>query len=128
MLRYFHAKRSEMAQFVTSLQYYIVFEVLEPAWASFMKQLGQAQDLDAVIALHDGTLEAITKVGPRVGWMCGYDGWSGRLSCLTSSHCGRPCALFWNSATILVAWQPPWTGWMCLYVVQMAPLLVSWTI
>lgn len=62
VLRLFHAKRSEMAQFVTSLQYYIVFEVLEPAWARFMKQLADAKDLDAVIARHDGTLEAIMKV------------------------------------------------------------------
>lgn len=63
VLRYFHAKRSEMAQFVTSLQYYIVFEVLEPAWARFMQQLPSARDLDAVISLHDGMLETITKVG-----------------------------------------------------------------
>ncbi len=62
VLRSFHAKRSEMAQFVTSLQYYIVFEVLEPAWARFMQQLRQPKDLDEVIALHDATLEAITKV------------------------------------------------------------------
>ncbi|GAB4814758.1 hypothetical protein N2152v2_001804 [Parachlorella kessleri] len=61
VLRSFHAKRSEMAQFVTSLQYYIVFEVLEPAWARFMQQLRQPKDLDEVIALHDATLEAITK-------------------------------------------------------------------
>lgn len=46
-------------------------QVLEPAWARFMGALGQAADLDAVIALHDDTLEAITKVGRMSGWcMC----------------------------------------------------------
>ena len=45
--------------------------MLEPAWARFMGALGQAADLDAVIALHDDTLEAITKVGRMSGWcMC----------------------------------------------------------
>lgn len=34
VLRAFHAHRAEMASFVTSLQYYIVFEVPHPAHAS----------------------------------------------------------------------------------------------
>lgn len=38
-------------------------QVLEPAWARFMKKLSGAKDLDAVIALHDGMLETIMKVG-----------------------------------------------------------------
>jgi len=57
VLRAFHARRAEMASFVTSLQYYIVFEVLEPSWAKLSAALPQASDLDAVIALHEGVLQ-----------------------------------------------------------------------
>lgn len=57
MLRAFHAYRAEMASFVTSLQYYIVFEVLEPNWAKLMTALPKAADLDAVISLHENTLQ-----------------------------------------------------------------------
>lgn len=39
------------------LQYYIVFEVLEPNWAKLMGALPQCADLDAVIQLHEGTLQ-----------------------------------------------------------------------
>ncbi|KAL4856634.1 Gamma-tubulin complex component 3 [Chlorella vulgaris] len=59
VLRAFHAYRAEMASFVTSLQYYIVFEVLEPNWTKLMSGITVAADLDAVIALHEGTLQAI---------------------------------------------------------------------
>jgi hypothetical protein len=57
VLRAFHAYRAEMASFVTSLQYYIVFEVLEPNWTKLMSGITVAADLDAVIALHEGTLQ-----------------------------------------------------------------------
>lgn len=57
LLRAFHAYRAEMASFVTSLQYYIVFEVLEPNWAKLMTALPKAADLDAVISLHENTLQ-----------------------------------------------------------------------
>ncbi len=60
MLRAFHARRAEMASFVTSLQYYIVFEVLEPNWAKLTAALPKVADLDAVIALHEGTLQVGT--------------------------------------------------------------------
>lgn len=59
VLRAFHARRAEMASFVTSLQYYIAFEVLEPNWAKLMAALPKTADLDAVIALHEGTLQAL---------------------------------------------------------------------
>ncbi|EFN52184.1 hypothetical protein CHLNCDRAFT_139395 [Chlorella variabilis] len=59
LLRAFHAYRAEMASFVTSLQYYIVFEVLEPNWAKLMTALPKAADLDAVISLHENTLQAV---------------------------------------------------------------------
>ncbi len=57
MLRTFHAYRAEMANFVTSLQNYMVFEVLEPYWAKLTTALPKAADLDGVIALHDNTLQ-----------------------------------------------------------------------
>ncbi|KAL4446262.1 hypothetical protein ABPG77_003069 [Micractinium sp. CCAP 211/92] len=59
VLRAFHARRAEMASFVTSLQYYIAFEVLEPNWAKLTAALPGAADLDAVITLHEGTLQAL---------------------------------------------------------------------
>lgn len=68
MLRAFHARRAEMASFVTSLQYYIVFEVLEPNWAKLTAALPRAADLDELIALHEGTLQV------RAGRACGYCG------------------------------------------------------
>lgn len=57
VLRAFHARRAEMASFVTSLQYYIAFEVLEPNWTKLTAALPRAADLDGVIALHEGTLQ-----------------------------------------------------------------------
>lgn len=57
VLRAFHARRAEMASFLTSLQYYIAFEVLEPNWGKLSAALPRAADLDAVIALHEGTLQ-----------------------------------------------------------------------
>lgn len=83
VLRYFHAKRSEMALFVTSLQYYIVFEVLEPAWARFMQQLEQAKDLDAIIALHDDMLETILKAR----WVSGGHCLAGSQGCMVWVAC-----------------------------------------
>lgn len=57
VLRAFHAYRAEMSSFVTSLQYYIVFEVLEPNWARLMQSLPKAVDLNDAISLHEGTLQ-----------------------------------------------------------------------
>ena len=65
VLRAFHARRAEMASFLTSLQYYIVFEVVEPNWAKLTEALPAAADLEEVIALHEGTLQ----VG--AGWVDG---------------------------------------------------------
>ena len=61
VLRAFHVYRAEMASFVTSLQYYIVFEVLEPNWAKLMAALPKAAGLEAVIGLHEGTLQACVR-------------------------------------------------------------------
>lgn len=38
-LRHCHVLRNEMAHFCTDLQTYIMFEVLETAWETFMTQL-----------------------------------------------------------------------------------------
>ena len=50
-----------MASFVTSLQYYVIFEVLEPNWVKLTAMLPKAADLDAVIGLHEGTLQVRTE-------------------------------------------------------------------
>lgn len=60
LLRYLHARRAEMAQFVTGLQHHVVFEVLEPAWARLLKELPKAKGLDDIIALHE---EALSEIG-----------------------------------------------------------------
>ena len=45
--------------FVTNLQYYIMFEVIEVGWAKLEKRLTQAADLDDLIAAHDANLDSI---------------------------------------------------------------------
>ena len=44
-LRRCHMLRAEMAHFVTNLQYYIMFEVLEHSWVLFNEEMAAAQDL-----------------------------------------------------------------------------------
>ncbi len=51
--------RAEMAHFVTNLQYYIMFEVLEHSWAQFTDDMAAAADLDGLIAAHERYLDAI---------------------------------------------------------------------
>lgn len=60
VLRFAHARRSEMAQIATNFENYAVFEVIEPAWARFQAGLPCAKDLDAVCTLHDEFLSSIT--------------------------------------------------------------------
>ena len=59
LLRYLHARRSDMAQFVASLQAKIVYEVIEPAWATLEAALLKTTDLDDVIKAHEECLHAI---------------------------------------------------------------------
>jgi len=40
-----------MAHLVTSLQAYIMFEVVEAAWTGFMEKLCTTQDLDGLIRI-----------------------------------------------------------------------------
>jgi gamma-tubulin complex component 3 len=58
-LRRCHMLRAEMAHFVTNLQYYIMFEVLEHSWVQFTEEMGAAQDLDGLISSHERYLDAI---------------------------------------------------------------------
>jgi gamma-tubulin complex component 3 len=59
LLRYLHARRAEMAQFVAKLQTHVEHAVLAPAWARLDAALAAAPDLDAAIAVHEGALTEI---------------------------------------------------------------------
>lgn len=56
LLRYLHAKRSSMAQFVSSLEGKLVFEVISPAFSRFQSLATAAKDLDALVSAHDELL------------------------------------------------------------------------
>ncbi|XP_031497208.1 gamma-tubulin complex component 3 isoform X2 [Nymphaea colorata] len=63
----------EMNNFVTNLQYYIMFEVLEESWSSFLKELDEARDLDALLAAHEKYLNSILEkslLGERTKDIC----------------------------------------------------------
>ncbi|KAF6730829.1 Gamma-tubulin complex component 3-like [Oryzias melastigma] len=49
-----HILASEMVHFIHQMQYYITFEVLECSWDELWNKVQQAQDLDHIIAAHDG--------------------------------------------------------------------------
>eukprot|EP00026_Physarum_polycephalum_P001520 Phypoly_transcript_01522.p1 GENE.Phypoly_transcript_01522~~Phypoly_transcript_01522.p1 ORF type:complete len:898 (+),score=123.02 Phypoly_transcript_01522:59-2752(+) len=51
--------RNEMLHFISNLQYYIMFEVLESSWSGFMQRVKTAQDLDELIAAHTTYLAQI---------------------------------------------------------------------
>jgi gamma-tubulin complex component 3 len=61
LLRYLHAQRADMAQFVASLQSKVLYEVIEPTWAKLEAALRTATTLDEVIASHEMALQAITQ-------------------------------------------------------------------
>ncbi|XP_010534364.1 PREDICTED: gamma-tubulin complex component 3-like [Tarenaya hassleriana] len=50
---------NEMNHFVTNLQYYIMFEVLEVSWSDFSKEMEAAKDLDDLLAAHEKYLNSI---------------------------------------------------------------------
>jgi len=58
-LRRCHTLRAEMAHFVTNLQYYIMFEVLEHSWQLFTADIAAASDLDGLCDAHERYLELI---------------------------------------------------------------------
>ncbi|XP_044483507.1 gamma-tubulin complex component 3-like [Mangifera indica] len=49
----------EMNHFVTNLQYYIMFEVLEVSWSNFSNEMEVAKDLDELLAAHEKYLYSI---------------------------------------------------------------------
>ncbi|KAL5545439.1 hypothetical protein UlMin_005126 [Ulmus minor] len=51
----------EMNHFVTNLQYYIMFEVLEVSWSNLSNELEVAKDLDDLLAAHDKYLNSIVE-------------------------------------------------------------------
>ncbi|GFZ20923.1 spindle pole body component 98 [Actinidia rufa] len=51
----------DMNHFVTNLQYYIMFEVLEVSWSTFLKEMEAAEDLDDLLAAHETYLDSIVE-------------------------------------------------------------------
>ena len=53
--------RNEMNHFVTIMQYYIVFEILEYSWVEFLDEMEEERDLDELIVSHERYLNAIVE-------------------------------------------------------------------
>ncbi|XP_074307024.1 gamma-tubulin complex component 3-like [Silene latifolia] len=51
----------EMNHFVSNLQYYIMFEVLEVSWSNFSNEMEAAKDLDELLAAHEKYLHSIVE-------------------------------------------------------------------
>ncbi|KAF7804161.1 gamma-tubulin complex component 3 [Senna tora] len=51
----------EMNHFVSNLQYYIMFEVLEVSWSNFLNEMEIAKDLDDLLAAHEKYLHSIVE-------------------------------------------------------------------
>ncbi|XP_064473706.1 gamma-tubulin complex component 3-like isoform X2 [Ornithodoros turicata] len=54
-----HLMLAEMMHFMQEVQYYIVFEVIECAWAELQTKVEHAQDLDQIIKAHEEFLSTI---------------------------------------------------------------------
>ncbi|KAI7729463.1 hypothetical protein M8C21_020370 [Ambrosia artemisiifolia] len=52
---------NEMNHFLTNLQYYIMFEVLEVSWANFSDEMEASKDLDDLLSAHDKYLHSIVE-------------------------------------------------------------------
>ena len=61
ILRRCQTLRNEMNHFVTNLQYYIMFEVLEYSWVDFLDEMEQARDLVELIVCHERYLNVIVE-------------------------------------------------------------------
>ena len=59
LLRTFSMTRQTMIHFVSNLQSYLMFEVLESGWEALVSQLRNSKTLDEVIAAHDKYLDEI---------------------------------------------------------------------
>ncbi|KAL1312294.1 hypothetical protein HN51_038924 [Arachis hypogaea] len=51
----------EINHFISNLQYYIMFEVLEVSWSNFLSEMDVAKDLDDLLAAHDTYLDSIVE-------------------------------------------------------------------
>lgn len=51
----------EMNHFVSNLQYYIMFEVLEVSWSDLLKEMELAKDLDDLLLAHEKYLYSIVE-------------------------------------------------------------------
>lgn len=63
----------EMNHFVTNLQYYIMFEVLEVSWSNFSDEMEAARDLDDLLTAHDKYLNSILEkalLGEKTQHIC----------------------------------------------------------
>jgi gamma-tubulin complex component 3 len=63
----------DMNHFVTNLQYYIMFEVLEVSWSDFSSEMEVAKDLDDLLAAHEKYLHSIVEkslLGERSQTLC----------------------------------------------------------
>ncbi|KAM1948261.1 hypothetical protein ACFX15_008472 [Malus domestica] len=58
-LRRYQVLWDEMNHFVSNLQYYIMFEVLEVSWSNFFNEMDVAKDLDDLLAAHEKYLHSI---------------------------------------------------------------------
>ena len=67
-LRRCHVLRNDMAHFCTTLQYYIMFEVLEDGWGHFVERMQAATNLDALVEAHADYLDTVVEkalLGPQ---------------------------------------------------------------
>ena len=61
LLRSLHSLRTEIAQFVNTLQSHIVYRVIEPAWKSMISELMVAKNLDGLLEAHSNALKKIAQ-------------------------------------------------------------------
>lgn len=61
LMRYLHALRAEISQFVNTLQSHIVYRVIEPAWKKMLSDMMVAKDLDGLLESHAAALKKISK-------------------------------------------------------------------
>ncbi|MCI14795.1 gamma-tubulin complex component 3, partial [Trifolium medium] len=51
----------EINHFISNLQYYIMFEVLEISWSNFLSEMEVAKDLDDLLAAHEKYMNSIVE-------------------------------------------------------------------
>ncbi|XP_073526320.1 uncharacterized protein [Phyllobates terribilis] len=60
-LRQWQVLWDEMNHFISNLQYYIMFEVLEVSWSNFLSEMEAAKDLDDLVEAHEKYLHSIVE-------------------------------------------------------------------